>query len=66
MFALLRFLGRRLAGKQLQKSRWLRRVTIGVAIVRWVSKRLSRPETIYLSRDEQLDVAVSKRNGRPV
>jgi hypothetical protein len=61
VFALLRFVGRRLTKGQYERSRWFRRIALAFAIGRWLTKRLSRPETIYLSRGEKLDIAVLKK-----
>lgn len=63
MFAVLRFLGRLIAGKRIQKSRWFRRIAILVAVGQWLSRRMTRSENIYLARGETLDVVVTKKEG---
>lgn len=39
-------------------------MVLAIAFLRWVSNRVSRPETLYLSGDESLDVAVVKKGSK--
>lgn len=60
MFALVRFIARRLTKNRLSKSVWVRRVMILIAVGRFVLRFLDRPQVIRLRKNESATVSVSQ------
>lgn len=61
MFALVRLIFRRITNKRVQKSAWLRRLLLIVAIARWVMRFLDKPQVIRLRKNETATVSVRQR-----
>jgi hypothetical protein len=60
MFALVRFIARRISKNRLGKSVLVRRVMILVAVVRFVLRVLDRPQVIRLRKNESATVSVAQ------
>ena len=60
MFAVVRFIARRLTKNRLGKSLWVRRVMILVAVVRVVLRFLDRPQVIRIRKNESATVSVAQ------
>ena len=60
MFALLRLIGRRIAKKRMNKSVWLRRALLAIAIGRWVLRFLDKPQVIRLRKNETATISVGQ------
>lgn len=60
MIALLRLIGRRMTKRKLGSSVWFRRALIVIAVARWVSRFLNRPEVVHLRKGETATVSVQQ------
>jgi hypothetical protein len=60
MFAVVRFIARRLTKNRLGKSLWVKRVMILVAVVRFVLRFLDRPQIIRIRKNESATVSVAQ------
>ncbi len=60
MFALVRFIARRLTKNRLGKSLWVRRAMILVAVVRFILRFLDRPQVIRIRKNESATVSVAQ------
>lgn len=64
VFALVRFVVRRISKSRFNKSRWFRRIALGFTILRWLQNRLARPESIVLAQGEVLEVGIARKEGK--
>lgn len=60
MFAVVRFIARRLTKNRLGKSLWVRRIMILVAVVRFILRFLDRPQIIRIRKNESATVSVAQ------
>ena len=66
MFALITWGGKKILSNQTAKRRWLRRLVILIALLRWLDRRLNnKGSLIALKRGETLLVSVQKNGASP-
>lgn len=58
MFALIRLLFGRIAKKRLKNSKWLGRIVLLVAIIRWITQWLDRPQVVRLRKNESATISI--------
>ena len=67
MFALIKWGGKKILSNQSAKRRWLRRLMLLVAVLRWLDRRFSsKASRITLRRGESLVVNVQKNGTSPI
>jgi hypothetical protein len=64
MFSLIRFIVRRLTKNRVAKSKWISRFLLLVAIVRWFTRRLDRPQVVRLRENESASISIHPTGSR--
>lgn len=63
MFALIAWASRRFLSAQSTKRRWLRRLLLAVAVVRWFDARSRRARVVRIGPHEHAEIVVVGDNG---
>jgi len=64
MFSLIRLIVRRLTKNRVAKSKWISRFLLLVAIVRWFTRRLDRPQVVRLRKNESASISIHQNVSR--
>ncbi len=59
MIALFRFIGRRIFGRQISKSKWAARFVTVVAVWRWLDRTFISTKRFSLQKNESMEIRVT-------